>query len=95
MRSGSGSHASSGSYPSNGSDGSGSYTPRSGGSSRSDSFLLQVAVICLQVHREVEVIRLEVAPCRRRSRAAVGLEVYLYRLPKRDMMSALHQTSPT
>jgi hypothetical protein len=65
--------------------------------------LLQVAVLLPQVvvihqavevlHREVEDIRLEAAvtPCRQRSQAAVGL--HLYRRAKRDLMSALRQTS--
>ena len=78
----------SGSYPGNGSGGSGSYAPRSG-SSRSDSSLtsflrvtvspLQVAVIHQTVeaiHWEVEGIRLEVAvtPCSKRFPAPLGLE---------------------
>ena len=61
--------------------------------------LLRVAVIhqgVEAIHREVEGIRLEVAvtPCRRGSQVAVGLVVHLYRRAKRDMMSALRQTSP-
>ena len=48
------------------------------------------------IRREVVGIRLEVAviPCRQRSLAGVGLEVHLYRRARRDMMSALRQTSP-
>ena len=60
--------------------------------------LLQVAVIHQAVealHQEVEGIRLEVAvtSCRQRSQVAVGLVVHLYHHAKRDMMSALRQTS--
>jgi hypothetical protein len=99
--SGSGSYASSGSYPGNGSGGSGSYTPRS-----ATVLLLQVTVLFLQaavlllrvaviLQAGSRGIRLEVGvtPCRQRSQAAVGLE-YLYCRAKRDMMSALCQTSP-